>query len=263
MRAVALHPDVVVVVSRAYATACVLLRGGGEAFCVDSPVFPDELEILPAVAEQAGFGVVGLLATHGDWDHLLGSYSFPEAPLGVAETTAARLVNEPGQAQRKLRDFDDELYVERPSPLRLGSPPTQRLPVPGHVELGGQTLELQPADGHTPDGMAVWAPEPRVLICGDYLSPVEIPMLSAGGSAQGYLATLDRLEPLVEQADQVVPGHGGPVEAVRALAILREDRAYLRTVLERGADAPLPLARRSRRQREIHARNAERVGAPG
>ena len=43
MRAVGLHADVVVAVSRAYQTACTLVRAGGEAFCVDSPVFPDEL----------------------------------------------------------------------------------------------------------------------------------------------------------------------------------------------------------------------------
>ena len=49
-----------------------LVRSGGEAFCIDSPVFPDELEILPAIAEQAEFNVVGVLATHADWDHLLG-----------------------------------------------------------------------------------------------------------------------------------------------------------------------------------------------
>jgi glyoxylase-like metal-dependent hydrolase (beta-lactamase superfamily II) len=254
MRAVALHADVIVVVSRAYATSCTLLRGGDEAFCVDSPVFPDELEILPAIARQAGFDVAGTLATHADWDHLLARYAFPEAPLGAAETTAARLVNEPGAAQRELRDFDDELYVERPRPLSL--PGAQQLPVPGHVELGTRELELHPADGHTADGMAVWAPFAGVLVCGDYLSPVEIPMLSPGGSARAYLATLDRLEPLVEQAEHVVPGHGGPIDGPRALAILREDRAYLTALLERGADAPLPLARRSKVQRGIHERNA-------
>src|SRR3954449_4291790 len=119
MRALGLHADVVVAVSRAYQTTCTLVRSGSEAFCIDSPVFPDELEILPAIAEQAGFGVVGVLATHADWDHLLARYSFPEAPLGAAESTAARLINEPGSAQRKLRDFDDELYVTRPGPLSL------------------------------------------------------------------------------------------------------------------------------------------------
>ena len=54
--------------------------------------------------------------------------------------------------------------------------------------------------------MAVWVPWARVLVAGDYLSPVEIPMLSETGSLSAYLATLDRLEPLVEQADHVVPG---------------------------------------------------------
>ena len=257
MRAVGLHADVVVAISRAYRTTCTLVRSGNEAFVVDSPVFPDELEILPAIAEQAGFPVVGVLATHADWDHLLARYAFPQAPLGCAETTAARLIGRPGDAQRELRDFDEELYVERPSPLSL--PGAQSLPVPGHCGIGDQELELHPADGHTEDGMAVWIPWARVLVAGDYLSPVEIPMLSPTGSLSAYLATLDRLEPLVEQADHVVPGHGEPIDGTRAAAILREDRAYLRALREQGAAAKLPLARRSGAQRKIHAENADRV----
>jgi glyoxylase-like metal-dependent hydrolase (beta-lactamase superfamily II) len=257
VRAVGLHADVIVTVSRAFQTTCTLVRSGGEAFCIDSPVFPDELEILPAIAEQAGFGVVGVLATHADWDHLLGRYAFPEAPLGCAETTAARLIGRPGEAQRELRAFDEEMYVERPSPLSL--PGAQSLPVPGHCGIGEQELELQPADGHTGDGMAVWIPWARVLVAGDYLSPVEIPSVSPGGSAAAYLATLARLEPLVEQADHVVPGHGAPIDAARAAAILREDRAYVEALLERGREAKLPLARRTGEQRRIHEENAERV----
>jgi hydroxyacylglutathione hydrolase len=255
VRAVGLHADVVVATSRAYQTTCTLVRGGGEAFCIDSPVFPDELEIVPALAEQAGFPVVGLLATHGDWDHVLGRYAFPEAPLGCAETTAARLVGEPGAAQRSMRAFDDEFYVERPRPLSL--PSAQRLPVPGKLEVGDRELELQPADGHSVDGMAIWVPWARVLVVGDYLSPVEIPWVEA--SFDAYLATLARLEPLVEQADHVVPGHGPPMDSTRALAILREDRAYLEALLADGAQAKLPLARRTGAQRKIHALNAARL----
>jgi glyoxylase-like metal-dependent hydrolase (beta-lactamase superfamily II) len=252
LRAVALHEDVIAVTSRAYATGSVLVRNGGEAFCIDSPVFPDELEILPAIAEQSGFGIVGVLATHADWDHLLGGLAFPEAPLGMGENSAARLMNEPGAAQRALRDFDDEFYVTRPKPLSL--PGSQKLDVPGYVDIGSQTLQLHPADGHTADGMAIWIEWARVLVAGDYLSPVEIPMLSPGGGVAAYLATLNRLEPLVEQADHVVPGHGGPIDATQALAILREDRAYLEA-LSRGDDPALPIARRSKAQRAIHAKN--------
>ena len=66
-------------------------------------------------------------------------------------------------------------------------------------------------------------------------------------------------EPLVEQAEHVVPGHGGPIDGTRALAILREDRAYLEALLKDGEAAKLPLARRTGQQRAIHADNARRV----
>ncbi len=258
MRAVGLHPDVIVVTSRLMQTTCTLIRNGGEAFCIDSPVLPDELEILPAVAEQAQFGVVGRLATHADWDHLLGAYAFPEAALGVAESSAKVLRDKPGAAQRALRDFDAQLYIERPRPLGIGE--VQSLPTPGRCDLGESELELHPTAGHTSDGMAIRVPWADILVCGDYLSPVEIPMLSPGGSLEAYLATLERLEPLVADATAVVPGHGEPLDGTRALAILHEDRAYLNHLRDRGAEAPLPLARRSREQKRIHAENAVRVG---
>ena len=106
--------------------------------------------------------------------------------------------------------------------------------------------------------MAVWIPWARVLVCGDYLSPVEIPMLH-GAAPDAYLATLARLEPLVEQAEHVVPGHGAPIDGTRAAAILREDRAYLEALLEHGEAAKLPLARRTGEQRRIHARTSNRL----
>jgi glyoxylase-like metal-dependent hydrolase (beta-lactamase superfamily II) len=259
MRAVGLSPDVVVVTSLLFQTNAVLVRSGEEAFLIDSLVLPDELEVLPSVAEQAGFGVVGLLATHADWDHLLGSYAFPEAPLGCAESTGRRMETDLGGPQRALRRFDEEHYVVRPRPLSLAG--AQTLPIPGRCGLGEQELELFAADGHTADGMAVWVPWAEVLVCGDYLSPVEIPMLSEGGSLGRYLETLDRLEPMVANAAAVVPGHGEPLDPTRAHAILREDRAYLHALRERGAEAPLPIARRSGEQRRIHGENAAR--APG
>jgi glyoxylase-like metal-dependent hydrolase (beta-lactamase superfamily II) len=242
---------VLVATSRVFQTSCTAIRSGDEGFVVDSPIYPDELEVLPAVLEQAGFTASGLLATHGDWDHLMGRLAFPGAALGVAETTAARLTGAPGDAQRKLRAFDEEHYVERPSPLSLGQ--VQALPVPGHVEIGGQEIELHPADGHTADGMALWVPWAGVLVCGDYLSPVEIPWLSESGSRDAYLATLERLRPLVAQAQWVVPGHGAPTEAERASEILDEDVRYL-------TDWELPASRRTAAQKAIDEANRKQAG---
>jgi glyoxylase-like metal-dependent hydrolase (beta-lactamase superfamily II) len=261
MQVVALDPGVIVARSVKWQTTCTILHRGDETFVVDSPVFPDELDALPGILGQAGWGLSGLLATHGDWDHLLARLAFPEASLGVAETTAARLRAEPGVAQRRLREVDEDDYVQRVRPLALGS--VQALPVPGKLELGGDAeLELIPADGHTADGMAVWAPFARVLVAGDYVSPVELPMISEGGSRNAYVATLLRLAPYVEQADWVVPGHGAPVDGQRALAILREDVKYLESLGGDGAPV-LPLARRDRVQQRIHAENVARVGGAG
>jgi len=257
MRAVGVHADVIVVTSRVWRTSCVAVRSGEEAMLIDSPVFPDELEILPTVLEQAGFSLSGLLVTHADWDHLLGPLAFPDAPLGCAETTAARLRGEPGAAQRELRAWDERFYVERPRPLSL--PAAQALPVPGYCGVGEMEMELHPADGHTADGAAFWIPWASVLVCGDYLSPIEIPMISAGGSVSAYRATLRRLASFVEQAETVVPGHGGPIDSVRAAAILREDLAYLDALERDGTAAPLPLARRTGEQKRVHAENAARA----
>ena len=108
MQAVSVHADVVVVRSAFWQTTSTIVHraaggddGPGECFVIDSPVLPHELEALPMVVAQAGWELSGLLATHGDWDHLLGRLAFPEASLGVAESTATRIRSEPGVAQKK------------------------------------------------------------------------------------------------------------------------------------------------------------------
>jgi len=101
--------------------------------------------------------------------------------------------------------------------------------------------------------MALWAAWAGVLVCGDYLSPVEIPALSETGSRQAYLATLERLRPLVAQATWVVPGHGAPIESDRAAAILDEDVRYL-------TGWELPPTRRTGAQKAVDESNRRQAG---
>jgi len=261
MRAVSLHPDAILVTSAVLQVNCVIVRDGEEAFVIDSPVLPDELDALPALVAQARFPAPsGLLATHGDWDHLLGRLAYPELALGCAQSTAERLAAAPGEAQRELREFDEALMIERPRPLALGS--LQALPVPGRCEIGERELELHAADGHTADGMAVLIAWAGVLVAGDYLSPVELPLLNAGDRLDAYLATLARLRALLERAEHVVPGHGPAIDRARAAALLAQDTAYLEALREHGAQAQLPQGRRSRQQRAVHARNVEALSSP-
>ena len=257
MRAVSVHRDALVLTSLLWQTNAVALRAGGEAMLIDSPYFPEELEALPDLLAGAGFEPDALMATHGDFDHLLGRLAFPGLALGLGEPTVERLHREPGAAQRGLRDHDAQFYVERAAPLALGQ--VQTLPVPGSVELGEQEIELHPAEGHTADGMALFARWCGLLCAGDYLSDVEIPMISEGGSLEAYRATLARLSPLVEAAETVVPGHGAPHDREGALRVLDQDADYL-DALERGAEKPrLPEGRDTKEQQRIHAANLARV----
>lgn len=261
MRAVALHEDVIVFVSDVWQTTCTAVRGGDEGFVIDSPVYPEELRALPDVLEQAGYPVSGLLATHGDWDHLLGRLAFPGAALGAGESTVERLSGALGAAQRDLRAFDERHYVPDRGALGLGS--LQSLPVPGRLEVGPHEIEVLPADGHTGDGVALWLGWADVLVCGDYLSPVEIPMISAasGGSLGAYRATLARLSAWVARADWVVPGHGAPLRRERATEILGEDDDYLAALMTDPGSANAPASRGTGpTQQAIHAANVAAVG---
>jgi glyoxylase-like metal-dependent hydrolase (beta-lactamase superfamily II) len=255
MRAVAVDPDAIVVTSLFWQTTATAIRAGDEAMLIDSPYFPEELELLPAVLKQAGFEPAALLATHGDFDHLLARAAFPALSLGVAESTMRRIRAAPGEAQRQLRDMDARNYVVRPRPLSLGQ--TQSLPVPGKLELGAEELELHAADGHTPDGMVVFAPWIGVLCCGDYCSDVEIPWISEGGTVADYRSTLSTLSELVERATTIVPGHGAPHDRETARKLLEEDVAYLDR-LDAGTEKPaLPKGRDSSFQRWIHRENCK------
>ncbi|HEY6780227.1 MAG TPA: MBL fold metallo-hydrolase [Thermoleophilaceae bacterium] len=257
MRVVSVHRDALVVTSRMWQTNAIALRAGDEAMLIDAPYFPDELDALPSLLTQSGFEPVALLATHADFDHLLARLAFPGLSLGVGEATIERMQREPGAAQRELRDHDAEHYVVREAPLALGQ--LQGLPAPGSLELGDVELELHPSEGHTSDGIAVLSRSHGVLAVGDYLSDVEIPMLSEHASLEDYRATLARLSPLVEVSETVVPGHGSPHGRETALRLLDEDVEYL-DALERGEPRPgLPAGRDTVTQRRIHAENLRRL----
>jgi glyoxylase-like metal-dependent hydrolase (beta-lactamase superfamily II) len=257
VKAVSLHRDVIVATSAIWQTNCAVIRSAEESFLVDSPILPAELDSLKALIEQAGFPAPsGLLATHADWDHLLGRLAFPGVTLGCAESTAARMKASPGEAQRELRTFDEEHLIERDRPLALGA--IQALPVPGSCEIGESELELHPAGGHTGDGMVVLVSWAGVLLVGDYLSTVELPVLGAGSTVAAYLAMLERLCPIIERAEHIVPGHGPVLNGAQALTALEEDVAYLEALRELGGEAELPQGRHTKAQRGIHAKNVTR-----
>ena len=221
------------ITSSLWQTNAVLVRAGGLTVLVDSPVLPAELAALPRPDV--------LLVTHAHFDHVLARGAFPGLPLQAGPSTVAALA---GRAwEPELRDSDAELYIERdPWPDTTGATP-QAL------------FEAVEADGHAADGSAFLVEEHALLLPGDYLIEVEIPLVSRAGSPERYLATLDRLEPLVRRADVVQPGHGPALGRRRALELLDLDRRYVADLAAGPTRGP-----RSHRQARIHDDNLAKHG---
>jgi len=237
-------PAVRVHTSRIWQTNAISVRVGGVAVLVDSPVLPDELAALPRPDL--------LVVTHAHFDHVLGQAAFADLDLHAGPSTLAQLRADPEETLAGLRESDEELYVERDAEPDLG----RLAPLPDDL------LETAEAGGHAADGTALFAEEHALLLPGDYLCAVEIPLVSRAGSPQAYLATLDRLAPLVRRADTIVPGHGPPLERRRALELLDLDRRYVAALVEDPGSASPARGPDSRRQRRIHADNVAQHGGP-
>lgn len=155
-----------------------------------------------------------------------------------------------GRRPRLLAELTaDERRYGEPYPPRVRALFARVDPVPGEVlpDPGGVLPRAEPVvhDGHAPGHAALWLQDARVLVAGDMLSDVELPLpfdeitggADGAGSVAAYLAGLDRLAPFVDRAEVLVPGHGTPTR--RPVERLDADRRYLDAVLAgRRADDP-------------------------
>ena len=202
-----------------------VLSRDGAVVVVDPGYFPRELDELSRLAREHG-EVLAVAFTHGHWDHVLGWRSFPGAAVWTSPRLAAAMRD--GSAERNLsdaRDFDGRWYVERGAPYAW--PPPERVRPLGEGDaptIGDLGLRALTLPGHSADGLGLHVPSAGLLLCGDYLSPCEIPFVE---DLAAYRATLRRLLALLGELQTVVPGHGPLLTAAQARALAEEDLCYL------------------------------------
>jgi Zn-dependent hydrolases, including glyoxylases len=95
---------------------------------------------------------------------------------------------------------------------------------------------------HAPGHAALLIEERGVLVAGDMLSDVLIPMLDLNDTAdpiEDYLAALRLLEGVAGDVDVLVPGHGSIGGADQVHARIDQDRAYVHAL----RDAMFPATR--------------------
>jgi glyoxylase-like metal-dependent hydrolase (beta-lactamase superfamily II) len=205
----------------------IVVRGDDGLIVVDPGIEGAELDELADDIEALGIPVVAGFATHPHWDHLLWHSRFGDVPR-YATSACARLA---GAARERARAMAAQSATGVPLELVALVTP---LPADG----GGLPGEIVVHDAHAIGHAAILLADRGVLLAGDMLSDVLIPMFDPRQTGQPatYETALERLgEAAAGHVDVVVPGHGAVARGPEVTARFAADRAYL-TALRRGEE---------------------------
>jgi glyoxylase-like metal-dependent hydrolase (beta-lactamase superfamily II) len=221
----------------------VVVQGRAGVLLIDPGITNGEMVCLANDIRDLGQPVVAGFATHPDWDHVLWHAEFGDAPrYGTARCAASiqELLSQPDWEAQVAEALPPEVAGEVPMEL-LGR--VTGLPA-GATQLpwDGPTVRIIEHQAHAPGHAALLIAERGVLVAGDMLSDVLIPMLDLTGTADpiaDYLAALQLLEGVARDVDVVIPGHGSVGNAGETLARIERDRAYVQALRD-GVDSGDP-----------------------
>lgn len=233
--------DVLVHQSELIRNNTVVVRGRSGALLVDPGITREELVCIAGDLHRLGQSVVVGFATHPDWDHALWHPALGDAPrLGTARCAAflRQLRSEAGWEAGFAEGLPPEIADETPVELfgLVTGLPAEAVRIP----WDGPPVRVLEHPAHAPGHAALLVEEHRVLVAGDMLSDVLVPMLGDDPDpVEDYLAGLQVLEELVDDVDVLVPGHGSVGTAEQLRARLALDRAYVEALRDgRAPDDP-------------------------
>ena len=219
-------------------TNAVVVQGAAGVLLVDAGVRDEEMACLARDIADLGQSVVAGFSTHPHWDHLLwhpGLGAVPRYGTARCAATVRDRLSDAGAKARVAQLIPPDIVDEVPLGL-LGH--VTGLPAEAErIPWDGPDLRMIEHQAHAPGHAALVIEERGVLIAGDTLSDVLVPLLDFNGAAdpiEDYLWALRLLEGAVGGVDVVVPGHGSLGRGDEVHARIEQDRAYLHAL--RGGD---------------------------
>lgn len=201
-------------------TSTVVVDDDGACLLVDPALTPADLVSLQREITERGWHVAAAFSTHPHWDHVLWSTTLPDVPRW-ATPAAAAAYSDDELAEQAARDLPGHQWdvVGGTTPL---PPDTTELPWTGPRAV----VVLTP--GHAPGHASLHLPDDGVLVAGDVLSDIEVPLLDDDpGAVDAYRKSLQRLADVVAGCDAVVPGHGRVADATEASRRIAADHRYI------------------------------------
>jgi glyoxylase-like metal-dependent hydrolase (beta-lactamase superfamily II) len=198
---------------------------------IDPGVQGHEMACLANDLRELGQPVVAGFSTHPHWDHLLWHARLGAAPrystARGAATVRARL-SDAGAKARVAALIPPDIAEQVPLDLLglITGLPAETAQIP----WDGPRVRIIEHQAHAPGHAALLIEERGVLVAGDMLSDVLIPMLDLNDTAdpiEDYLAALRLLEGAADGVDVLVPGHGSIGGSDQVPARIDQDRAYV------------------------------------
>jgi glyoxylase-like metal-dependent hydrolase (beta-lactamase superfamily II) len=230
---------------------------------IDPGVHADEMACL---GNDLGQTVVAGFSTHPHWDHLLWHAALGEAPRYSTARCAAT-------ARERLAGGIDARRFGIPAEVSLDllgditGLPAEAVRIPWE----GPGIRIIEHQAHAPGHAALLIEERGVLVAGDMLSDVLIPILDSNGTAdpfEDYFAALRLLEGVAGDVDVVVPGHGSVGGAGQVPARIDQDRSYVRALRDGKDPGDDPRIGPSAKPgwewvTDVHTGQRQRLGMPG
>jgi glyoxylase-like metal-dependent hydrolase (beta-lactamase superfamily II) len=239
----------------------VVVEGRAGVLLIDPGVHDAEIVCLSDDLRALGQPIVAGFSTHPHWDHLLWHASLGAAPrYGTARAAASAR----DQLSAGVAHIAQATGIPEEVPLELLGLITALPADSAQVPWDGPQVRILEHQAHAPGHAALLIDERRVLVTGDMVSDVLIPLLDLNHSAdpiEDYLAGLQLLEGVAGNVDAFIPGHGSIGGASQLHARIDQDRAYVHALP--GANAVLDPRLSAPYGRDwlpgVHARQLERL----
>ena len=211
----------------------VVVHGRAGVLLIDPGILGQEMAALANDLRELGQPVVAGFSTHPHWDHLLWHAQLGASPrYGTARcaATARDRLSDAGAKARVAELIPPDIFEQVPLDLLglITGLPAETTQIP----WDGPQVRIVEHQAHAPGHAALLIEERGVLVAGDMLSDVLIPMLdlNAADPIEDYLTALRLLEGVAGDVDVVIPGHGSIGGADQVPARIDQDRAYVHTL---------------------------------
>ena len=256
----------------------VVVQGRAGVLLIDPGIHGDEMACLANDLREFGPARCGrLLDASCIGITCSGTPSSAKRP--VTAQPAARLLSEICCRTRmegpRRRGLPPEIAEEVPLDLfgLITGLPAETAQIP----WDGPQVRIIEHQAHAPGHAALLIEERGVLVAGDMLSDVLIPMLDLNDTAdpiEDYLAALRLLEGVAGDVDVLVPGHGSIGGADQVRARIDQDRAYVHALRDAHVPGDPRIGPSAKpgwdwvsgvhaRQLQRLAQRSERDGTPG